>query len=215
MNNRYSVFTLRYLPKLLGIVFVLSAGSKAFNILAFSSEIRLYCDTYIWKELSFWSHPIAIVVCAIEMILGILSFTPKYRAASMIIMLIMLTFFVWLTGINYFSPSIFGSIESCGCFGELIHFSPFGAFVKSLMLWIIALPLGVTSSRILKLQALNNVLHDEYLITTIVVSPILPLFSYMAFDSMTHLCYGLSYIALCIILLFLASKNTTKIQKKV
>ena len=32
-----------------------------------------------------------------------------------------------------------GSIESCGCFGELVHFSPLGAFIKSLVLFVVSL----------------------------------------------------------------------------
>lgn len=51
--------------------------------------------------------------------------------------------FVWLTGVNLFFPTIFGSVESCGCFGELVHFTPVGSFVKSMVLWMLALVLFV------------------------------------------------------------------------
>ena len=60
-----------------------------------------------------------------------------------ILSLVMLTFFVWLTGVNLFFPTMFGSVESCGCFGELIHFTPVGSFVKSVVLWVFALVLFV------------------------------------------------------------------------
>ena len=49
-----------------------------------------------------------------------------------------MTFFIYLTGVNYLSPTLLGSIESCGCFGELIHFSAKGSFIKTIVLWIIA-----------------------------------------------------------------------------
>ena len=49
--------------------------------------------------------------------------------------------FVYLTGINHLRPSILGSIEPCGCFGEQLHFSPMGAFYKSLVLWLLSVSL--------------------------------------------------------------------------
>lgn len=32
-----------------------------------------------------------------------------------------------------------GSIESCGCFGELIHFTPLTSFIKSVVLLMMAI----------------------------------------------------------------------------
>lgn len=48
---------------------------------------------------------------------------------------------------NYFNTSIFGQIESCGCFGELIRFTPLGALIKSAVLWIIALLCVITNNK--------------------------------------------------------------------
>ena len=50
----------------------------------------------------------------------------------------MLLFFVYLTGVNLFFPTIIGSIETCGCFGELVHFTPVSSFVKSVVLLVMA-----------------------------------------------------------------------------
>ena len=51
----------------------------------------------------------------------------------------MLSLFVYLTGVNLFFPTVIGSIESCGCFGELIHFTPLSSFIKSVILLLIAI----------------------------------------------------------------------------
>ena len=50
-----------------------------------------------------------------------------------------LSFFVFLTGVNLFFPTVIGSIEACGCFGELIHFTPLSSFIKSVILLVIAI----------------------------------------------------------------------------
>jgi len=125
--------------RLLGCIFLLSGISKAINIPAFAYEVRMYSDAYLMDGIGLWSQSIAIAVCAVEILVGLLAFRTRFMKASSLAMLIMLTFFVWLTGINYFFPSIMGSIESCGCFGELIHFTPLGAFLKSAILFLFAI----------------------------------------------------------------------------
>ncbi len=123
----------------LSCIFILSGVSKAINIPAFAYEVRMYSDAYLMDGIGDWSQPFAVAVCALEILVGLLALRTQYMKISSIAMLVMLSFFVWLTGINYFCPSVMGSIESCGCFGELIHFSPLGAFLKSVILFLFAI----------------------------------------------------------------------------
>ena len=122
----------------LGVCFILSGTTKAVNISAFAQEIRLYIVAYMDVFFVPWVVEIAVIVCAIEIITGVLALTKRCDRFVSIVFLAMMSFFVWLTGINLFSPTLMGSIESCGCFGELIHFSPLGSFVKSIVLWTMA-----------------------------------------------------------------------------
>ena len=46
-------------------------------------------------------------------------------------------FFTYITYINY--TDLYGGIESCGCFGELIHFTPASSFYKNIALFILSL----------------------------------------------------------------------------
>jgi hypothetical protein len=48
-----------------------------------------------------------------------------------------LGFFTYITYINY--TDLYGGIESCGCFGELIHFTPASSFYKNIALFILSL----------------------------------------------------------------------------
>lgn len=127
----------------LGIVFIASSLLKAVSIRTFAMETGEYIDLYMPQWLHGWNMPCAIGVCVAELLMGLLAFCRKYVRWMSILSLVMLTFFVWLTGVNLFFPTVFGSVESCGCFGELVHFTPVGSFVKSVVLWLLALVLFV------------------------------------------------------------------------
>lgn len=127
----------------LGIVFIASSLLKAVSIRTFAMETGEYIDLYMPQWLHGWNMPCAIGVCAAELLVGLLAFWRKQVRWMSVLSLVMLTFFVWLTGVNLFFPTVFGSVESCGCFGELVHFTPVGSFVKSVVLWLLALVLFV------------------------------------------------------------------------
>ena len=144
----------------LGVCFILSGVMKAVNVYSFAQEIRLYMEVYMDSFCVQWIVEIAVLVCAIETITGLLALRKKYEPIVAVIFLGMMSFFVWLTGMNLFCPSLMGSIESCGCFGELIHFSPLASFVKSVVLWMMAIGCWVLGIRCWKMVPLKNILTD-------------------------------------------------------
>lgn len=126
------------LSLLLGIVFILSSVTKAIALPVFADEMRLYLDIYFGGWLRDASLYLAGMVCLVEQMIGIAYLIPALRRYANIAAILALTFFVWLTADNYFNPSPLGRIESCGCFGELIHFTPLASFIKSFALWCMA-----------------------------------------------------------------------------
>lgn len=139
----YKETLVRVLTVVLGVTFVVSCLLKVISIRTFAMEVGEYMDMYMPKWLHGWNMPCAIGVCASELLVGVLAFWKKHVRWMSTLSLVMLTFFVWLTGVNLFFPTMFGSVESCGCFGELVHFTPVGSFVKSMVLWVLALVLFV------------------------------------------------------------------------
>lgn len=127
----------------LGVTFVASSLLKIISIRTFAMEVGEYIGLYMPQWLHGWNMPCAIGVCASELLVGMLAFWKRMLRWMSILSLVLLTFFVWLTGVNLFFPTMFGSVESCGCFGELVHFTPVGSFVKSVVLWVLALVLFV------------------------------------------------------------------------
>lgn len=123
----------------MGVVFILSAMLKIVALHVFTEELRLYLDIYFFGWLRERSLFLAVMVCLVEFIIGIGYVIPALRSTDNMLALFTLTFFVYLTGNNHFYQSSIGRIESCGCFGELIHFTPIGSFVKALLLWVMTI----------------------------------------------------------------------------
>ena len=123
----------------LALSFLFSSVTKAVNIPAFAMEVRMYSDAYLWEWLRDYAVVIAVMVCAAEFMVGVGALIRRTARYALWVMTVMLAFFVWLTGVNLFFPSVMGSIESCGCFGELIHFTPLTSFLKSIVLFILSM----------------------------------------------------------------------------
>ena len=186
---------------MLGVCFILSGIMKAVNVYSFAQEIRLYLEAYIDSFCVQWTVEIAVVICAIETIAGLLAFRKKFAPIVVAIFLGMMSFFVWLTGINLFCPSLMGSIESCGCFGELVHFSPLTSFIKSVVLWgmsVCCLMLGV---RYWRKMSLKNIFMDGKMYMTLVAGALPSVYSYLCFEYMEHGWYIAGYISLCSVIL--------------
>ena len=124
---------------ILSTCFILSSLLKAFSIKAFEQEVQLYGDVYIGTWVNSYSIEVAVFVCVVEGGVALVSLWKRMTFACSLIYLAMLLFFVYLTGTNLFMPNLLGSIESCGCFGELVHFTPMTSFIKSLALLILAI----------------------------------------------------------------------------
>lgn len=185
----------------LGVCFILSGMMKAVNVYSFAQEIRLYIEAYMDSCFVQWSVEIAMVICVIETVTGLLALRKKYEPIVAIIFLGIMSFFVWLTGINLFYPSLMGSIESCGCFGELIHFSPLASFVKSVVLWGMAIGLILITNDKLQITriSLKEILTDGKIYATLVIGALPPLYSYLFFENMEHGWYLAGYISLCVL----------------
>lgn len=182
-------------------VFFLSSVLKSVNIYSFLQEIHLYVEAYM-EERMFPSMVVcSISVCAIELIFALLSLINEYHKVTSIGYFLMLLFFVYLTGLNLFFPTIMGSIESCGCFGELIHFSPLASFIKSVVLWILSLVLVINSFRSHEPWNIVSMLKDRYTYICVAVSLVLPLYSLWLFNKLDHTVYICGFVGLCIVLM--------------
>ena len=181
----------------LGVCFILSGVMKAVNVYSFAQEIRLYIEAYMDSYFVKWTVEIAVLICTIEIVTGLLALSKRYEPIVAVFFLGMMSFFVWLTGINLFYPSLMGSIESCGCFGELVHFSPLASFVKSVVLWGMSVWYWVFGVRCWRIMFLKHIFMDGKMYMTLVTGALPSVYSYLCFENMEHGWYLAGYISLC------------------
>lgn len=113
MDNKYTRYTskLYYVGMfLLAIVLLLSGISKLFHIQGFSAEVAQYSELYLSSVLVPFSKVLAFTMCFMEIILGIALCIPVISVFALIATLILMSFFLYLTAVNFLFPTILGSI---------------------------------------------------------------------------------------------------------
>src|SRR3954463_7534791 len=118
---------------LVGILFIISGFIKANDPLGFSYKLGEYFDVFHIPWLNPAALILAIVICAIEIGLGVaLLLGAKMRATSWSL-LVMIVFFTWLTFYSWY----FNKVTDCGCFGDALHLKPFQSFMKDIVLLVL------------------------------------------------------------------------------
>lgn len=121
---------------LLGVILIVSGVVKLFQIKGFENTVQMYLDAYFFSVGASMVYVLALLVCICEMVSGFLCVVRFRCMFPRIIVAVIFGAFVVITFINVFYPTELGPIQECFCFGTLLHFSPWGAFVKSVLLFI-------------------------------------------------------------------------------
>lgn len=122
---------------LLGVVLLISGVVKLWQIKGFENTMQMYLDAYFFSVGASMVYELALLVCICEIVSGGLCVVRFRCMYPRIMMAVVLGAFVVITFINVFCPTELGPIQECFCFGTLLHFSPEGAFAKSVLLFII------------------------------------------------------------------------------
>lgn len=118
-----------------GLLFIFSGLIKANDPLGFSYKLIEYFEVFHITFLDSLAVTIAIVLCALEMILGF-ALLIGVRAANVAWgLLLLITFFAFLT----FYSAFFKVVQTCGCFGDAIPLTPWQSFSKDLVLLLLIL----------------------------------------------------------------------------
>lgn len=117
------------------ITFMLSGISKAANLEATSQLIDQYC-VLLGLDARFGISPYitASLTCSFEIFIGMIALNRKMFLLMLPIYILVISIFSILTCINLVVP--LGGIESCGCFGELVHLNAKETFFKNIILLV-------------------------------------------------------------------------------
>ncbi|SMO59414.1 BT_3928 family protein [Solitalea koreensis] len=129
---------------LVGLLFIFSGLIKLNDPLGFSYKLEEYFEVFHINFFNSFSVAIAIILCALEVILGIaILFGAKTKLVSWGLLLLII-FFSFLT----FYSAYFDVVKTCGCFGDAIPLTPWQSFSKDLILLILILVIFFNQDKI-------------------------------------------------------------------
>lgn len=130
-----------------GILFIFSGLIKANDPLGFGYKLQEYFEVFHMPFLSGIATGIAIFLCVLEIVLGILLLLGLWSKKVITGLLAIIIFFTFLT----FVSAAFKVVTSCGCFGDAIPLTPWQSFGKDIILLILIVYLFIYRDRVLPL----------------------------------------------------------------
>ena len=120
-----------------GSLFIVSGLIKANDPVGFSYKLKDYFapDVLDLEFLVPYVLLMAVLICAIEIVLGVAAlFGSKMKFVSWMLLL-MIVFFTFLT----FYSAYYEKVTDCGCFGDALKLTPWESFSKDLVLLVLVL----------------------------------------------------------------------------
>jgi len=142
---------------LVGFLFIFSGLIKANDPMGFGYKLQEYFHVFHTSFLNDYSTYIAIAVCALEIIFGVLLLLGIGGRKIAWGLLLLILFFTFLT----FYSAFFEVVTSCGCFGDAIPLTPWQSFIKDLVLLAFILVIFIKREKItplIKSTFTNNLL---------------------------------------------------------
>lgn len=125
---------------LVGGLFIFSGFIKANDPLGFSYKLQEYFEVFkadtglgFFEWFAHISLPLAIIICASEIILGVMLLIGFKRDLTLWLLLAQIVFFTFLT----FYSACYNKVTHCGCFGDFLKLKPWESFWKDIALMIL------------------------------------------------------------------------------
>lgn len=155
-----------------GLLFIFSGLIKANDPLGFSYKLQEYFEVFHITFFNGLALSIAIILCALEMLLGFALLIGTRANTVAWGLLLLIIFFAFLT----FYSAWFKVVQSCGCFGDAIPLTPWQSFSKDLVLLVLVLVLFVNRRTIRPVFQQRT--EDRLLIVAAIISFGVGLFTY-------------------------------------
>lgn len=166
-----------------GLLFIFSGLIKINDPLGFSYKLEEYFEVFHITFLNGFSVGIAIILCALEIILGfalLIGVRSKQVAWGLLLLII---FFSFLT----FYSAYFKVVQTCGCFGDAIPLTPWQSFSKDLILLLLILVLFKNRNAIKPI--FNDKTNDRILVASVIISLGLGVYTYSSLPVIDFLPY--------------------------
>jgi uncharacterized membrane protein YphA (DoxX/SURF4 family) len=155
-----------------GLLFIFSGLIKANDPLGFSYKLEEYFEVFHITFLNNFALTSAILLCALEMLLGFALLIGARAAKVAWGLLLLIIFFGFLT----FYSAFFKVVQTCGCFGDAIPLTPWQSFGKDMILLVLVIVLFVNRTKIKPLFSVKA--GDKWLIGATLISVGFGLYTY-------------------------------------
>jgi hypothetical protein len=125
---------------LVGGLFIFSGFIKANDPLGFSYKLKEYFEVFqndtglsLFEWFAHIALPLAIIICASEIILGVMLLLAYRRNLTLWLLFAQIMFFTFLT----FYSAYYNKVTHCGCFGDFLKLKPWESFWKDIALMIL------------------------------------------------------------------------------
>ncbi|MBS1651956.1 MAG: DoxX family membrane protein [Bacteroidetes bacterium] len=147
---------------LVGGLFIFSGFIKANDPVGFSYKLQEYFEVFtadtglsLFTWISQASLPLAVILCASEIILGLMLLIGFKSNLTLALLFAQIAFFTFLT----FYSACFNKVTTCGCFGDFLVLKPWTSFWKDVVLMILITLLIAGKNNI------NNIFNPMYVNT--------------------------------------------------
>jgi uncharacterized membrane protein YphA (DoxX/SURF4 family) len=117
---------------ILGLVFVFSGFVKAIDPMGSAIKFGEYFDAFHIGFLHFAAIPLAIVLSAAELMIGLSLLAGLRMKFTSWLLLLFMSFFTLLT----FMSALLNPVSDCGCFGDALKLTNWQTFGKNVVLFI-------------------------------------------------------------------------------
>ena len=126
----------RGIALLLGIVFLASGWLKGLDPFGTSLKVDEYVSLFQLSFLADAAMALAVLLCVLEMLVGLLLLFGLYKRLVACIACIAMLGFTIITAYLAFDP--FSAIQECGCFGTAVKLTNIETFAKNVILFLLS-----------------------------------------------------------------------------
>lgn len=172
-NQHKSSLLLTFSRLFVGFLFIFSGLIKANDPIGFGYKLQEYFEVFHMAFLNNYAVTIAILLCSLEIVFGVLLLLGLYGKKVALGLLLLIIFFTFLT----FYSAFFNVVTSCGCFGDAIKLTPWQSFSKDIVLLFFILIIFFNRKNIKPLFS-NEISQVLTLAAAIVISTVIGIYTY-------------------------------------
>ncbi|MEI6507592.1 MAG: BT_3928 family protein [Bacteroidota bacterium] len=179
-----------------GVLFIISGFIKANDTLGFSYKLEEYFEIFQkefplpkflfldWMSFSHHAAGLSMFICIFEIMVGVALLLGAYSRLNAWLLLLMMVFFTILTAYS----AITHKVTDCGCFGDAIKFTPFGSFMKDVVLMFFSVFIFIGHKHIKDIFG-NKVYQNLALFVALIVTTFFTFYTYMFLPRIDFLPY--------------------------